>query len=185
MSLPPMPTLSMSHVGLYVHDMDTMLDFYTRVMGFTETDRGLVRGAQIVFTSADPRDHHQVALITGRPERLDFNVINQVSFRVASVEALQDVWRRVKDEPLVTDMRPVDHGNAWSIYFRDPEGNRLEMFCDSEYYVSQPCLEPLDLALPAEEIRTRSEVFCRAAPGFRSAADFRAELAAKMGKPAP
>ena len=112
MSLPPMPTLSMSHVGLYVHDMDTMLDFYTRVMGFTETDRGLVRGAQIVFTSADPRDHHQVALIAGRPERLD-------------------------------------------------------------------------LALPAEEIRTRSEVFCRTALGFRSAADFRAELAAKMGKPAP
>ena len=35
--------LSMSHIGLYVHDLPTMEDFYTRVLGFTVTDRGKVR----------------------------------------------------------------------------------------------------------------------------------------------
>ena len=54
--------LSMSHIGLYVHDLPRMEDFYTRVLGFTVTDRGKVRGADIVFTSWDPKDHHQVAL---------------------------------------------------------------------------------------------------------------------------
>ena len=40
----------------------------------------------------------------------------------------------------------MDHGNAWSLYFRDPEGNRLEVFCDTQWYVEQPCLEDLDLS---------------------------------------
>ena len=88
--------LSMSHIGLYVHDLPLMEDFYTRVLGFTVTDRGKVRGADIVFTSWDPKDHHQVALVAGRPKELGFNHINQISFRVAAVEDLQAIWQRVK-----------------------------------------------------------------------------------------
>src|SRR6202142_4737302 len=91
--------LSMSHIGLYVHDLPRMEDFYTRVLGFTVTDRGKVRDADIVFTSWDPKDHHQVALVTGRPKDLGFNHVNQISFRVAAVEDLQEIWQRVKDEP--------------------------------------------------------------------------------------
>src|SRR5262245_5031554 len=81
--------LSMSHIGLYVRDLAIMEDFYTRVLGFTVTDRGKARGADIVFTSWSPRDHHQVALVAGRPKDDSFNHINQISFRVASVEDLQ------------------------------------------------------------------------------------------------
>lgn len=173
--------LSMSHVGIYVHDLQKMEDFYTRVLGFTVTDRGKVRGADIVFTSCDPKDHHQVALVGGRPKELAFNHINQISFRVTSVEELQAIWQRVKNEPDVRDMRPIDHGNAWSLYFLDPEGNRLEVFCDTEWYIAQPCLEPLDLAQSAEKIRAKSEVFCRSAPGFKPIGQYRTELAAKMG----
>ena len=53
--------LSMSHIGLYVYNLPKMEDFYTRVLGFTVTDRGKVRGADIVFTSWDPKDHHPVS----------------------------------------------------------------------------------------------------------------------------
>src|SRR5271170_5745460 len=99
--------LSMSHIGLYVHDLPRMEDFYTRVLGFTVTDRGKVRGAEIVFTSWDPKDHHQVALVSGRPKDLAYNHINQISFRVESVEDLQAVWKRVKSEAAATDMRAM------------------------------------------------------------------------------
>jgi catechol 2,3-dioxygenase len=37
------------------------------------------------------------------------------------------------------------HGNAMSIYFRDPEGNRLEVFMDTPWYCEQPLREPIDL----------------------------------------
>ena len=70
--------LSMSHIGLYVHDLPRMEDFYTRALGFTVTDRGKVRDADIVFTSWDPKDHHQVALVTGRPKDFGFNHVNQI-----------------------------------------------------------------------------------------------------------
>jgi catechol 2,3-dioxygenase len=173
--------LSMSHIGLYVYDLPRMEEFYTRALGFTVTDRGKVRGADIVFTSWDPKDHHQVALVSGRPKELAYNHINQISFRVASVEDLQAVWKRVKSEADVTDMRAMDHGNAWSLYFRDPEGNRLEVFCDTRWYVDQPCIEDLDLSLPADQIRAKSDAFCRSAPGFKPIQEYQAEIAAKIG----
>jgi catechol 2,3-dioxygenase len=173
--------LSMSHIGLYVHDLPRMEDFYTRVLGFTVTDRGKVRGADIVFTSWDSKDHHQVALVSGRPKDLAYNHINQISFRVVSVEDLQIVWKRVKSEADVTDMRAMDHGNAWSLYFRDPEGNRLEVFCDTQWYIEQPCIEELDLSLPADQIRAKSDAFCRNAPGFKPIEEYQAEIAAKIG----
>ena len=174
--------LSMSHIGIYVYDLPLMENFYTRVLGFTVTDRGKVRGADIVFTSWDPKDHHQVILVAGRPKELAYNHINQISFRVAAVEDLQIIWRRIRDEPSVSDVKPIDHGNAWSVYFRDPEGNRLEVFCDTEWYIEQPCLEDLDLTLPAEQIRAKSEAFCRRAPGFRPVAEYQAEIAKKIGR---
>ncbi|HVV92507.1 MAG TPA: VOC family protein [Hyphomicrobiales bacterium] len=172
--------LRFSHVGFFVRDLPKMLDFYTRALGFTVTDRGRVNGNDIVFTSWDPREHHQVVLVAGREGDLRLNHINQMSFRVDSVEDLQAVWRRVKDEPEIRDLRPVNHGNAWSIYFRDPEGNRIEIFCDTEWYIEQPCIEELDLSLPADEIRRRSDAFCRTAPGFKPVAEFQAELAGRI-----
>jgi catechol-2,3-dioxygenase len=174
--------LSMSHIGIYVHDVPKMEDFYTRVLGFTVTDRGKVRGNDIVFTSWDAKDHHQVILVAGRPKELAYNHINQISFRVASVEDLQAVWRNVKDEPEVTDLRGMDHGNAWSLYFRDPEGNRLEIFCDTQWYIEQPCLEDLDLSMPADQIRAKSDAFCRTAKGFRPIGEYQAEVAKKIAR---
>lgn len=177
---PPPVKLAFSHIGLFVSDLPRMEAFYTGVLGFTVTDRGKVRGADIVFTSWDEAEHHQVALVAGRPEDVPFNPINQISFRVASIEEIQAVWRRVKDEPGVHDLRPINHGNAWALYFRDPEGNRLEIFADSDWYVSQPCVEELDLSRDAADIRAASEVFCRGAEGFMPIAQWRADIAERI-----
>jgi catechol 2,3-dioxygenase len=179
-ALPAPVKLSFAHVGLHCVDLPRMVDFYTRVLGFTETDRGIVRGFDIVFTSWDPRDHHQVALVSGRPDLAGFNHINQLSFRVPRLEDVQAMWRRVKDEPGVHDMRGTNHGNAFSIYCRDPEGNRVEIFCDTPWYISQPCIEELDLSRDAGEVMAEAEKFCRAAPGFAPLGEFQAKVAEKI-----
>jgi len=177
----PVP-LRFSHFGVYVRDIPTMVDFYTRALGFTVTDRGIHDGREIVFTSWDPDEHHQVILVAGREGPLENNPINQLSFRVASLEDLQAAWRRVAAEPAVRDGRPVNHGNAWSYYFRDPEGNRIEIYCPTDWHVPQPCAQPLDLSLPAGEIRRATEEFCRSLPGFQPMAVHRQEMVEKIGR---
>jgi hypothetical protein len=37
------------------------------------------------------------------------------------------------------------------------------------------------LSLPADQIRAKSDAFCRKAPGFKPIAQYQAETAAKMG----
>jgi hypothetical protein len=55
------------------------------------------------------------------------------------------------------------------------------VFCDTEWYIEQPCLEDLDLSLPAEQIRAKSEAYCRTAPGFKPIKQYQSEVARKMG----
>ena len=86
---------------------------------------------------ADPTEHHQLVLASGRPEQIGFNVINQISFRVNNLSDLRALHQSMQEHG-ATDVQPVTHGNAVSIYFRDPEGNRLEVFFDTPWYVDQP-----------------------------------------------
>jgi catechol 2,3-dioxygenase len=180
--LPPAPKLAFAHCGFHCVDLPKLADFYTRVLGFTETDRGVVRGLDIVFLSWDAKDHHQVALVSGRPDTSGFNHINQLSFRVPSINEVQAVYRRVKGEPGVHDMRGTNHGNAFAFYFRDPEGNRIEIFCDTPWYISQPCIELLDLSKPADVITREAEEFCRHMPGFQPIAEWEAKTQGKIAE---
>ena len=146
------PHLAFSHLGFHVYDLARMEDFYTRVLGFAVTDRGVGRGADLVFLSRDPREHHQIVLASGRTGDPGERTLNQISFRLGSLADLRAMHDRVGAEPEVGDINPINHGTAWSVYFRDPEGNRIELFVDSPWYVSQPVIDPLDLSLSDNDI---------------------------------
>ena len=175
------PQLSFSHLGIFVRDLAAMVDFYTSRLGFTVTDRGALPGVDLVFLSRDPDEHHQIVLASGRPAEPGFNVVNQISFRVPSLAELRTLHGLMSDDSRVTEIRPVPHGNAWSVYCRDPEGNRLEFFVDAPWYTPQPYREPLDLELSDAEILTRTEAECRSRQGFASREEWRAVLARRMG----
>jgi len=178
------PGLTFSHVGFFVHAIDRMEDFYTRLLEFTVTDRGQLPGPKgpmdLVFLSRDPDEHHQIVLITGRPQEIPFNVINQVSLKADSVGTLKEMLRRLQAEG-VPGITPVTHGNALSIYAPDPEGNRLELYFDLPWYVSQPMRVPVDLTASDEQIMATAEAHARSLPGFKPRAQWRAEMARRMG----
>ena len=52
------------------------------------------------------------------------------------------------------------------MYFRDPDGNPVELYVDTPFYTPQPCKEPLDLKQSPAEILERTERMCRARKGF-------------------
>jgi len=176
--------IAFSHVGIHVTDLKGMEGFYTRLLGLIVTDRGRLdtpRGpVDLVFLSGNPDEHHQVVLCSGRPQDLAFNVINQLSFRVETIAALRELYGRLRSEP-VSEIAPVTHGNAVSVYFRDPEGNRIELFCDTPWYVTQPMREPIDLSLPDATLMGVLEARAREMPGFRPRSEWRAEMARRMG----
>jgi catechol 2,3-dioxygenase len=174
-------SLALSHMGLYVRDLERMANFYQDVLGFTETDRGNLGPVQLVFLSRDPREHHQIVLASGRPIDAIYSVVNQLSFRVLDLATLKYVHGRALAEPDVTDMTPATHGNAISIYFRDPEGNRLEIFLDTPWYCEQPLREPVDLAESDETILAKTEALARSRPKFQSRETWQLELKKLMG----
>jgi catechol 2,3-dioxygenase-like lactoylglutathione lyase family enzyme len=169
-------SLTLSHVGVFVTDMAPMVDFYTGFLGFAVSDRGATRdGGEIVFMTRDPREHHQFVLATGKPSDLGFNTVQQLSFRVDSLDTLRELHRGVASERAV-DLGPVTHGNALSIYLHDPEKNRVELLIDTPWYVPQPCRIPVDLSLPDDELWASIEKQARALPGFKSRTAWAADI---------
>jgi catechol-2,3-dioxygenase len=173
------PQLSFSHIGIYVTDAGRMEDFYTRVLGFSVTDRGLLGSTSLVFLSRDAMEHHQIVLASGRPGGAGFNPINQISFRMADFAGLREMHRRLQKEG-VSELAPVSHGNALSMYFKDPEGNRIELFVDTPWYVQQPVRIPMDMKLPDAEIWAWAEREARKSPGFEPVEQWRSTLKAKI-----
>jgi catechol 2,3-dioxygenase len=161
----PIP-LSFSHIGLFVLDLDRMVRFYRDVLGFVVTDRGHLPNGELCFLSRDPREHHQIVLVSGRPEGLPDRIVNQVSFRAATLADLKALYEGLPRSE-VSEIAAVTHGIAWSVYFRDPEGNRIEIFVDTEWYIPQPCREPIDLTQSVEHIYAQTRTYCEGQSGFR------------------
>jgi catechol-2,3-dioxygenase len=177
-----MTAAAFSHFGIHVTDLAQMEAFYTQVLGLLVMDRGALPngGPTLVFLSHDPDEHHQMVLVTGRPPGLEYNVVNQISFKLPALGDLKAAHARLR-EAGVKQFRIVTHGNAWSIYFADPEGNRVELFVDTPWHTPQPFAEPFDLEAPDEVILQTTEAICRSRPGFASRADWRAAQVARMG----
>ena len=60
-------SLTLSHFGMFVTDINRMVEFYTRFLGFAVSDRGQNANGEIVFMTRDPREHHQIVMAAGRP----------------------------------------------------------------------------------------------------------------------
>lgn len=163
-----LPTINFTHTGVFCADLDNMVDFYCRVLGFVVSDQGVAStGHRLFFMTQNPELHHQVVLFDGKPTDLPFNPINQLSFLLNSLEDLKTYYQFAQKNG-ITGLVQVDHGNAWSLYFKDPEDNPIEMYVDAPFYTAQPCREPLDLDQPVETILAQTEAMCRRRPGFQT-----------------
>ena len=124
--------LQWAHAVVYVHDMDIMLDFYTKLLGFEVTDRGPMgeNAPDIVFLSQVPTDHHQLAFVQTRNTIEPSNSVNHFAFRVAELTDVRDMIELLGEDSRASALNPMCHGNAWSIYFQDPESNGARLIFD-------------------------------------------------------
>lgn len=171
----------LSHLGIFVNDLELMERFYTEVFGLIVTDRGIgkVFSNRLAFLSGNPEQHHQLVLSSGRGPDTPSTVM-QMSFMVDTLDGL----RALRSAALVHGARNLfglNHGNSWSIYFDDPEGNRIEIYLDTPFHTPQPCGEPLDLELGDEAILAQTAELVSGLEGSMPRADYVAQMALRLG----
>lgn len=147
-----MPAITyIGHVGIYCDDLEKMKDFYTRVLGFKITDPG-PRGNGYFLSAQPDAEHHQVLLMGGG--RGDGKVMQQLSFHTSSVGEVREYWKRL----VAANARiheTITHGNAVSVYFADPEDNRLEIYWDTGIQCHQPFKEDINMDTDDDGIMTQ------------------------------
>lgn len=141
--------LRLGHCTIPARDLESLVTFYTDVLGFYVTNRGEpVPGmGEMVFISQTHEEHHQIVLVHS-PDTPPRNIMfaDHLAFHVESIDDLRELMGRLTAAGNTT-AAPISHGNAWSVYFTDPEGNGLECFVDTPFHVAQPHGDPLDLSM--------------------------------------
>jgi len=143
----------LGHVGIHAFDIDKERAFYEDVLGLQVTDQNSEMG--MVFMSSRPDEEHHEFLICGGRNVADKDalLLQQVSFRCNSLDDIIGYYQRFKENNVQFDMI-VSHGNAVGLYFRDPEGNRCEVYWPTGLKARQPYLEMVNLDEdPAEIMR--------------------------------
>jgi catechol 2,3-dioxygenase len=165
--------------------MGAMVAFYTGLLGLVVTDQGEFTGRELTFLSRRAEEHHQLVLVTGRRVEGEIRLLSQISFRLADDDLGALRWFHQRGLELgAKGMEARNHGNTWSIYFDDPEGNRLELYTATPWYVSQPWRVALDLDDSDEVIRqTTRKLIEQSGTSWAPVETWKQGLAARLSGP--
>jgi catechol 2,3-dioxygenase len=129
------------HVALRVRDLKRSRKFYTEVLGLELMKE--IPELRAAFFSSGGRDHHEMALLEVGPQAevpkaSEIGMLH-VAFRLQSEEELRSAYQELKARGIPISFT-VNHGVSKSIYFQDPDGHGIELYCDNrpEEYAHMP-----------------------------------------------
>jgi len=142
----------LGHIVLRVRDAARSRDFYTSTLGLKVAHEDLERGA--VFLSFG-REHHELALFEGATgETLQGSPpgLHHMAWQLGSFEELKAAYQELKSLGVPVEST-VEHNVSRSVYFADPDGNRVELYCDmfEDGFAAMQTLGPRRDALSLEE----------------------------------
>ena len=160
--------LRWSHALIPVKSMREMIDFYTKVLGFKVADRATQNGRDhIVFLSHLEEEHHQLAFLASDLSFDSGKKRAHFAFRTTSLSEVKSLHETLSADDRIGSVSPVTHGNTWSIYFGDPEGNTLEVFCDTPWTVDQPFSDSWEPSDTDEAIHANTLALIKERTDFR------------------
>ena len=128
------------HIEIFVKDRTKAAKWYEEIFGFKiikELEFWLKNNGPLFV--GNPNNNVKIALFKGNNKDNDGS-INRMAFRssgknfVDFINRLDSVKLFFKENK-VTRKDIVDHDVAYSIYFEDPDGNRLELTCYDHDFV--------------------------------------------------
>lgn len=154
----------LGHLRLDVDDLDRQIDFYTRALGLSVRERASDDESHYAFLTdrqpvpgADDGMHHRLVLrqshgdggrSLGETTRLDHLAweVDDEAELLAAVERLRAMGHE-------TDLQEAQI--AWQCYTHDPEGVKLEVYCDRRQHPDgAPLWRGRQSDLPEDRLRT-------------------------------
>ena len=121
-----------AHAVIKVRDLEKSRKFYTEILGMDVMNHSPEIG--ILFLANNRRDHHELALLQIGPqaEVPSANAIGllHIAFRLRNEAELRAACKELKEKQVPISFT-VNHGITKSVYFRDPDGHELELYCDN------------------------------------------------------
>ena len=122
---------SIGHIVLNVTDVERSTWFYTDIVGFDLARMRPDRSGAFLTCGVV---HHNLALFKApsgaQPAKKGQIGLNHFAFQVDDYKALQAAYERLKSANAVID-HIVDHGMTRSVYFLDPDGLMMELYCNT------------------------------------------------------
>ena len=119
----------LGHVVLKVRDAQASKAFYSRVLGLQVAHEDRQRGAVFLIFGTEHHDLALFQLATGEAPASEQPGLHHTAWQLESFEALQEAHRELGRLGIAVEST-VEHNVTRSVYFHDPDGNRVELYCD-------------------------------------------------------
>jgi catechol-2,3-dioxygenase len=119
---------ALAHVVLRTSNFKPMVDYYKKFLGAEAS----YENGMLSFLRYD-EEHHRIAIVglPGTPNKIkDSAGMDHVAFAFNTLDDLALAYRQRKELGIVPSMC-LNHGPTTSMYYTDPDGNRIETQVDN------------------------------------------------------